>query len=165
MVVICEPCRSEAATEATLRAIAAIKSRCESPSLRHMYVHTKPEEKTTMVLNAPNNLYCPSWSTNDLGKGVKIQMGATTKELRMRFPSGEGNNNNFAPCISIKGGGMIQKARDGSLRILGPRGKYGISLDPKHYVMQLLSPPSRCGTKLYGCNSHATFQSTANNNM
>ena len=165
MVVLCEPCRSEAKAEAALAVVAATKSRWESPSLRPVYVHTNPEEKTALVSNAPGTLCRACWYINNSGKDISMRMGAASEELRVRFPPGRGGNNNSPPCISIKGGGMIQKARDGSLHIYGPRGKYGISLDPKHSVMQLLGPPSGCATKLYGSNSHATFQTPSNNNM
>ena len=164
MVLLCEPCRSEAKAEAALAVVAATKSRWESPSLRPVYVHTNPEVKAALVSNASNNLCRACWNINNSGKDISMRMDAASEELRVRIPPGRGGNNNFAPCISIKGGGIIQKTRDGSLQILGPRGKYGISLDPKHSVMQLLGPPSGCATKLYGCNSHATFQTTSNNN-
>jgi len=151
MVVLCAPCRSEAKAKAI---VAAIKS-------RQVYVHTNPEVKS----NASSNTCCACWNINNSGKDISMRMDAASDKLRVRFPPGQGGNNNFTPCISIKGGGMIQKARDGSLHIMGPRGKYAISVDPKHYVMQLLGPPSGCATKLYGCNSNATFQTTSNVTM
>lgn len=158
MVVLCEPCRSEAKAEAALAVVAATKS-------QPVYVHTNPMVKTALMPNASSNICCSCWNINNSGKDTSMRMDAASKELRVRFPPGRGGNNNFTPCISIKGGGIIKKTRDGSLHIMGPRGKYAISIDPNHSVMQLLGPPSGCATKLYGCNSHATFQTTSNINM